>query len=79
MICSGMQYTRALYLHHPLIVDSGGKKLSKREHAYSLRQDKDRGKTPQELLGQILYKAGFLSNNTPTTLEQAIATVAERL
>ncbi|OWV25749.1 hypothetical protein B7988_09250 [Fibrobacter sp. UWB1] len=72
-------YMRALYLHHPLIVDSGGKKLSKREHAYSLRQDKDRGKTPQELLGQILYKAGFLSNNTPTTLEQAIATVAERL
>lgn len=72
-------YTRPLYLHHPLIVDSSGKKLSKREHAYSLRQDKDRGKSPQELLGQILYKAGFLSDNTPTTLEQAIATIAGRL
>ena len=43
-------YTRPLYLHHPLIVDSSGKKLSKREHAYSLRQDKDAGKTPQEIL-----------------------------
>ena len=72
-------YKRPIYLHHPLIVDSSGKKLSKREHAYSLRQDKDAGKTPQELLGQILYKAGFLSDITPTTLEQAIATVAERL
>lgn len=72
-------YTRPLYLHHPLIVDSSGKKLSKREHAYSLRQDKDAGKTAQEILGQILYKAGFLGNNTPTALDQAIAIVAESL
>jgi glutamyl-tRNA synthetase/glutamyl-Q tRNA(Asp) synthetase len=72
-------YTRPLYLHHPLIVDSSGKKLSKREHAYSLRQDKDAGKTPQEILGQILYKAGFLGNNTPIALDQAIAMVAESL
>lgn len=72
-------YTRPFYLHHPLIVDSSGKKLSKREHAYSLRQDKDAGKTAQEILGQILYKAGFLGNNTPIALDQAIAIVAESL
>jgi glutamyl-tRNA synthetase/glutamyl-Q tRNA(Asp) synthetase len=72
-------YRRPLYLHHPLIVDSCGKKLSKREHAYSLRQDKDAGKTPPEILGQILYKAGFLPNNTPTPLEQAITIVSKRL
>jgi len=72
-------YTRPLYLHHPLIVDPTGKKLSKREHAFSLRQEKENGKTPQELLGQILQKAGFLSHIIPTMLEQAIATIAERL
>ena len=72
-------YTRPLYLHHPLIVDPTGKKLSKREHAFSLRQEKENGKTPQELLGQILQKAGFLSHIVPTTLEQAITTIAERL
>ena len=72
-------YTRPVYLHHPLIVDSTGKKLSKREHAYSLRQDKDAGKNPAEILGQILYKAGFLSHNVQTELEQAITIVAERL
>ena len=72
-------YMRPLYLHHPLIVDSSGKKLSKREHAYSLRQDKDAGKTPSQILGQILYKAGFLADNTPTSLEQAITIVAKRL
>jgi glutamyl-tRNA synthetase/glutamyl-Q tRNA(Asp) synthetase len=60
-------------------VDSNGKKLSKREHAYSLRQDKDAGKTPSQILGQILYKAGFLADNTPTSLEQAITIVAKRL
>lgn len=72
-------YTRPLYLHHPLIVDGSGKKLSKREHAYSLRQDKEAGKTPPEIIGQILYKAGFLSDNTPTGLEHAITIVKERL
>ena len=72
-------YTRPLYLHHPLIVDPTGKKLSKREHAFSLRQEKENGKTPQELLGQILQKAGFLSHIVPTTLEQAIVTIAEHL
>ena len=72
-------YTRPLYLHHPLIVDPTGKKLSKREHAFSLRQEKENGKTPQELLGQILQKAGFLSHIVSTTLEQAITTIAERL
>ena len=72
-------YTRPVYLHHSLIVDPTGKKLSKREHAYSLRQEKENGKTPQELLGQILHKAGFSPHIVPTMLEQAIATVAERL
>ena len=37
------------------------------------------GQLKLEILGQILYKAGFLSDNTPTTLEQAIATIAGRL
>ena len=72
-------YRHPVYLHHPLIVDSSGKKLSKREHAYSLRQDKDAGKTPSQILGQILYKAGFLQDNTPTLLDKAITIVAKHL
>jgi glutamyl-tRNA synthetase/glutamyl-Q tRNA(Asp) synthetase len=72
-------YRRPVYLHHPLIVDSSGKKLSKREHAYSLRQDKDAGKTPSQILGQILYKAGFSQDNTPTLLDKAITIVAKHL
>ncbi|MBR4559017.1 MAG: hypothetical protein IKO21_05550 [Fibrobacter sp.] len=72
-------YRRPLYLHHPLIVDSTGKKLSKREHAHSIRQDKDQGVSPEQLLGRVLYKAKMLSEDTPISLERAIALVAEKL
>ena len=50
-------YKRPLYLHHPLIVDPNGKKLSKREHAHSLRQEKEAGISAEQLLGRVLYKA----------------------
>lgn len=72
-------YRRPLYLHHPLIVDSTGKKLSKREHAHSIRQDKDQGVSPEQLLGRVLYKAKILSVDTPISLANAIALVAEKL
>jgi len=72
-------YRRPLYLHHPLIVDSTGKKLSKREHAHSIRQDKDQGVSPEQLLGRVLYKAKMLSEDTPISLANAIALVAEKL
>ena len=72
-------YSRPLYLHHPLIVDSSGKKLSKREHAHSIRQDKDEGITPEQLLGRILYKAKFQPDTTPIPLEKAISMVAEKI
>ena len=72
-------YSRPLYLHHPLIVDSTGKKLSKREHAHSIRQDKEAGITPEQLLGRILYKAKFQSDNTPVRLENAVSMVAEKI
>jgi glutamyl-tRNA synthetase/glutamyl-Q tRNA(Asp) synthetase len=72
-------YSRPLYLHHPLIVDSTGKKLSKREHAHSIRQDKDDGITPEQLLGRILHKAKFQPESTPVALEKAIALVAEKM
>lgn len=72
-------YSRPLYLHHPLIVDSTGKKLSKREHAHSIRQDKDAGIRPEQLLGRVLYKAQLQPEDTPVLLEHAIALVAAKI
>ena len=68
-----------LYLHHPLIVDATGKKLSKRERAHSLRQDRDAGFTAAEILGRVCHKAGFLKNITPLSLENAISIVEKSL
>ena len=67
------------YLHHPLIVDTAGKKLSKREKAHSIRQDREAGVTPQELLGRVLFKAGLVSTQAPADLDTALDIVCRNL
>ncbi|MCQ2104280.1 MAG: glutamate--tRNA ligase family protein [Fibrobacter sp.] len=67
-----LEYPHPTYLHHGLITDPSGKKLSKRELAHSIRQDKEAGVTPEQLLGRVLFKAGFQQTDTPVTLPQAI-------
>lgn len=67
------------YLHHPLIVDTAGKKLSKREKAHSIRQDREAGVTPQELLGRVLFKAGLASTQAPADLDTALDIVCQNL
>ena len=71
--------TPPLYLHHPLIVDPAGKKLSKRERAHSIRQDRDAGISPEILLGRVCHKAGLQSADTPLNLEKAISIVVHSL
>ena len=68
-----------LYLHHPLIVDAAGKKLSKREKAHSIRQEREAGATPQELLGRVLYKAGLQVSAAPTNLDKALDLVCQHI
>jgi glutamyl-tRNA synthetase/glutamyl-Q tRNA(Asp) synthetase len=70
---------RPVYLHHPLIVDANNKKLSKRELAHSLRQDKEAGITPEMLFGRVCYKAHLTGNDTPIALVDAISIVMETL
>ena len=70
---------RPIYLHHPLIVDENNKKLSKRELAHSLRQDKEAGITPEMLFGRVCYKAHLTESEAPLSLQDAIALVASTL
>ena len=67
------------YLHHALIVDSLGKKLSKREKAHSIRQDREAGVSPQELLGRVLFKAGLQVSAAPTDLNTALDLICQHL
>lgn len=65
-------YSHPFYLHHGLIVDPNGKKLSKRELAHSIRQDKEMGICPQELFGRVLFKAGIQPTPAFCSLNEAI-------
>lgn len=65
--------TPPFYLHHGLITDPTGKKLSKREKAHSLRQDRDSGVTAEELLGRVCFKGGLVPSPAPLSLEQALS------
>ena len=68
-----------VYLHHPLIVDTSGKKLSKRELAHSIRQDREEGVSPETLLGRVCFKAGLQPENAPLSLDKAIFLVKQAL
>ena len=68
-----------LYLHHPLIVDPAGKKLSKRERAHSIKMDRDAGVTPEILLGRVCHKAKLAPTPAPLSLEKAISIVIHSL
>ena len=70
---------RPIYLHHPLIVDENNKKLSKRELAHSLRQDKEAGVSPEALFGRVCNKARLAESDAPISLQEAIALVAHTL
>ena len=68
-----------IYLHHALISDSTGKKLSKRELAYSLRQEREAGTSPETLLGRVCFKAKLQESPTPLSLDQAISLIESRI
>ena len=70
---------RAVYLHHPLIVDDNNKKLSKRELAHSLRQDKEAGITPEMLFGRVCHKAHLTESDSPITLIDAISIIMDQI
>jgi len=53
------------FLHHPLIVNSDGAKLSKRDRATGLRELRAAGRTPEEVLGEAAWRTGLLPEMRP--------------
>lgn len=53
------------YLHHPLVTDASGKKLSKKEFAKSLGDLRREGWTPERVLGEAAFLGGLLPNARP--------------
>ncbi len=62
----------ARYFHHPLIVDDAGVKLSKKTAAGALADERCRGRTPQEILGEAAFRVGLAETADPLQLDAAL-------
>lgn len=63
------------YLHHPLLYEKEGKKLSKRQHSQSLRAELAQGITERKLLGSVCYEAHCIQELKEISLEEAIQSI----
>lgn len=59
------------YIHIPLLTDSQGRRLAKRDKDLDLAVLSQRF-TPADILGMLAFSAGIIQENRPTTLEQLI-------
>ena len=69
----------ALFLHHPLIRDDGGAKLSKKEASAPIRDMRRRGVPPQAVLGKAAQQVGLTSEAAPLEREALLERTAARL
>jgi len=57
------------FLHHPLIADPDGKKLSKRDFAKGLRDYRAEGRTPESMLGEAAWCVGLVPSREDLAVE----------
>ena len=60
------------YGHLPLLVDTRGIRLSKRQKGITVRELRNRGLRPEDLTGLLLHLAGGLPELRPVSLEEAL-------
>jgi glutamyl-tRNA synthetase/glutamyl-Q tRNA(Asp) synthetase len=54
-----------VFLHHPLLLKSSGEKLSKASRDTALRELREAGLRPGEVLGEAAFRAGLLPRVRP--------------
>ncbi len=64
-------FTRTTFLHHPLLLETPERKLSKSHHSLSLKAMRENGTTAEEIIGRIASMLGIvlLSPNLQALLE----------
>lgn len=65
-------YQMPAYGHLPLLVDTRGIRLSKRQKGITVRELRNRGLRPEDLTGLLLHLAGGLPELRPVSLEEAL-------
>ena len=65
-------YQVPAYGHLPLLVDTRGIRLSKRQKGITVRELRNRGLRPEDLIGLLLHLAGGLPEMRPVSLKEAL-------
>jgi glutamyl-tRNA synthetase/glutamyl-Q tRNA(Asp) synthetase len=60
------------YLHHPLIFEKNGVKMSKRDFSMSIREERSKGINREKLFGEVLYSAGILPAYRPVAVGELL-------
>ena len=63
------------YGHLPLLVDSSGVRLSKRQHGITVKELREAGVTAEEVIGKLLYWAGAVPKGTAVSAEKAVKNI----
>lgn len=69
-------YAPPVYGHLPLLVDSTGTRLSKRQHGITIRELKEEGYTASDIIGRLLYYGGAIAKPMPVSAEEARRNIA---
>ena len=68
-----------LFLHHPLIRDDAGAKLSKKEASAPIGETRRRGMSPQAVLGRAAQQVGLTAEAAPREREALLELTAKKL
>ena len=60
------------FLHHPLLCNAEGQRLCKRDKSMDLGYLRDKGTTPQEIIGLLAHLAGLTETPAPITPQELI-------
>lgn len=65
-------YQPPVYGHLPLLTDKKGIRLSKRQQGITIEELRNRGYSPEDLMGLLLHLAGGLPDMRPVTRKEAV-------
>ena len=60
------------FFHHPLLCNAEGQRLCKRDKSMDLGYLRDKGTTPQEIIGLLAHLAGLTNTPAPITPQELI-------
>lgn len=75
-ILHNLKYSVPQYGHVPLLVDKAGIRLSKRQGGITIRELREYGMEPEEIIGKILWWAGALSTPGRIKASDAVRNIA---